>query len=69
MRNLDEYSKLYSEEGFEDIQVKYRRKMIMEDINKSNMFVHECRFIFCSLEELKNICTCSYGVLFFKQPF
>lgn len=32
MRNLDEYSKLYSEEGFEDIQVKYRRKMIMEQI-------------------------------------
>lgn len=33
MRNIDEYSKAYSVEGFEDIQVKYRRKKLLEHID------------------------------------
>lgn len=33
MRDLDSYTRLYSENGFEDIQVKYRRRMVLEQIS------------------------------------
>lgn len=50
MRNIDNYSELYSAESFESIKVKYRRKMIFEQFSKYN----PCKIleIGCGLEPL-----------------
>ena len=34
MRNINDYTKTYMQSGFESIQVKYRRKKVLEQINK-----------------------------------
>lgn len=34
MRDIENYSKIYEQQGFEAIQVKYRRKMLLEQISK-----------------------------------
>ncbi len=36
MRNIDDYSKVYSPHSFEDYQVAYRRKKVLEQIRKFN---------------------------------
>ena len=50
MRDIDKYSDGYLEEGFEIYQVEYRRRMIMEQIDK----YHPCRIleIGCGAEPL-----------------
>ncbi len=34
MRNIDDYSKIYSVQGFEDYQVAYRRRKVLEQIQR-----------------------------------
>ena len=59
MRDLKKYGEVYSEYGFEEYQIKYRRKKVLSILNR---YDHRCIVdigagpepLFCQLMILKN---------------